>query len=68
MYQELWKNSKALGDEVALECILKDLGQAEKRVESMPSIRHGDEKPSEFRESQSSSKCNIDFRGWEKED
>ena len=47
---------------------LKDLGQAEKRVESMPSIRHGDEKPSEFREPQNSSKCNTVFREWEKED
>lgn len=43
---------EVLGREVRLECILKGLGEAEKRVESMPSIKHGAGKPSEFRETQ----------------
>lgn len=43
---------EVLGREVRLECILKGLGEAEKRVESMPSIKHRAGKPSEFRETQ----------------
>lgn len=57
-----------LGEEMIFECILKSLGQAEKKGESMPNIRHRDKKSSEFREQQSSSKCNIFFRRWEKEE
>lgn len=45
-------SKEVVGEEVTLECILKGLGQTEKRVESMPHIRHEAGKPIEFREPQ----------------
>lgn len=48
----LGTSKEVVGEEAMLACILKGLGQTEKRVESMPSIRSGAGKPSEFREAQ----------------